>query len=184
MSAQLEQLESSTALAPAQRAAKTMTQDYLKSHVKYDPETGIFTRIIANSPNTVPGAVAGWKTKTGYTELKIDGITYKAHRLAILYMTGRMPEGDVDHANLDRNDNRFANLREATRTQNQANREKLSSNKSGFKGVNFHKASNKFTAQGSAYGKKHYLGIFDTAEAAQQAYKAFAEKHHGQFARV
>lgn len=160
-----------------------MTQEYLKYHLRYDPCTGLFVRLIANSQNTKVGDVAGWKSKLGYIELKIDGVFYKAHRLAILYMTGKMPDGDVDHANLDRSDNRYINLREATRSQNQFNKTIGSKNKSGFKGVNFHKASGRFIAQCSINGKKHYLGVFDAPEDASAAYRHFASKAHGQYFR-
>lgn len=176
--------EQSTALTVQVRAAPPMTQDYLKKHLHYDPETGIFTRLIANSPASSVGDIAGWKTKLGYIELKIDGIVYKAHRLAWLYVHGRMPAGDIDHANMIRTDNRIANIREATRSQNEYNREKSSTNKTGFKGVSFHKAANKFVAQSCLSGKKIYLGVFDRPEDAARAYKDFATAHHGQFART
>jgi hypothetical protein len=170
--------------AVALGAPRPMTQAYLKSHLHYDPETGIFTRLIANSPNTKVGNVAGWLTKLGYIELKIDGTMYKAHRLAWLYVHGVMPDGDVDHINLNRADNRIANLRPASRTQNQLNREKSPTNKSGFKGVSLRKGTGKYVAQASYEGKKYHLGLFDTPEQASEAYKAFAAERHGEFART
>lgn len=160
-----------------------ITLQHLKDNLEYNPETGIFTRLIANSQNTKVGDQAGWKTVLGYIELKIDGVHYKAHRLAIFYMTGIYPADDVDHVNLNRSDNRFANLRSATRSQNQFNKAISSKNKTGFKGVSFHKASQKFVAQGSFQGKSYHLGVFDDAEEASAAYQSFAKKNHGEFFR-
>lgn len=155
----------------------------LKRHLLYEPETGSFIRLIGNTGKCKVGQVAGWRTVLGYIDIKVRGIRYKAHRLAWLYMTGRLPIGDLDHANMIRHDNRFANLREATRSQNQSNRDKLSSNKSGFKGVNYHKASKKYAAQCSVNGKKKYLGIYDTPEQASAAYSAFSQAHYREFSR-
>jgi hypothetical protein len=49
-------------------------------------------------------------------------------------MTGEWPKTQIDHINLDKADNRWCNLREATQSQNFANTRILASNGSGFKG--------------------------------------------------
>lgn len=169
---------------PIPRTYGALTHETLKKHLHYDPETGVFTRLIANSPNSKVGDVAGWLTKLGYIDLRIDGVMYKAHRLAWFYVHGELPDGDMDHVNLVRSDNRIANLRPASRTQNQINREKSSKNKSGFKGVSWKPAAGRWVAQASYEGKKYHLGLFDTPEEASEAYKAFAAKYHGEFART
>ena len=112
----------------------------------------------------------------GYVHIQVDGKRHKAHRLAWLWMTGRMPEGDLDHANRYRMDNAFGNLREATGSQNLANRAAYS--KSGLKGV-YELPSGRFAAEccGS------YIGSFDTPEEASDAYMERAEKSFGHFAR-
>ena len=160
-----------------------LTQEHLKKHLHYSPQTGVFSRLIANSSASKIGDLAGWKTKLGYIDLKIDGTTYKAHRLVFLYAYGEIPSCDIDHINMDRADNRLANLRAATRSQNQCNRTKLSSNKTGFKGVSFHKATNKFVAQCAFKNQKHHIGLFDTPEAASTAYQKFTASLQGEFAR-
>lgn len=160
-----------------------ITQEYLKRHLHYDPDTGIFTRLIANSHYSKVGELAGSLSALGYIEIRIDGIRYKAHRLAWLYMRGYMPPADIDHANMVRHDNVFANLREATRSQNQYNRPVSKKNKLGIKGVSFHKSAKKFVAQSNLNGKKICLGLFNTPEEASAAYKSFAKENHGQFAR-
>ena len=160
-----------------------LTQDRLKSLFSYDADTGHFTRIKASGPRGDVGKFAGWIGGSGRVYIKIDGKSYQAHRLAWLYTYGQFPATDIDHKNLNPQDNRLSNLRIATRSQNQANREKLTTNKCGFKGVNFHKASNKFVAQISFQGKKLYLGGYDTPEQASLIYQQNAANLHGEFAR-
>jgi hypothetical protein len=163
--------------------AKVITQMRLKQLFSYDAASGIFTRIATTGPNSRIGQAAGWSGGNGRIYIKIDGASYQAHRLAWLYVHGEFPEADIDHINMDPQDNKISNLRCATRSQNNANKERTQLNKSGFKGVNFHKASNKFIAQISHQGKKLYLGIFNTPEEASAIYKNRAEKLFGEFSR-
>lgn len=134
------------------------------------------------------GSVAGSiDTITGYLRITIDGRRYLGQRLAFLYMTGAWPADKAEHENLDRADNRWANLRPATNSQNQMNTRAKSSNKHGFKGVSLHKASGKFRAQitaGNDDRKRRHIGLFETAEQAATAYDAEARSMHGEFARV
>jgi hypothetical protein len=65
----------------------------------------------------------------------------------------------VDHINRDRTDNRRCNLRYATRTENQANKDKQKNNQSGYKGVSWHKT--KWEARIKYGDKKLYLGRYD-----------------------
>ena len=94
------------------------------------------------------------------------------------------PEGmDSDHINRDRLDNRRSNLRICNRSQNISNTF-LRSNKSGYKGVEWHKASQKWQARIRFYGKRLQLGVFKTALSAHRAYNKAARKYHGKFARL
>ena len=99
-------------------------------------------------------------------------------------MTGKFPIDQVDHINLDKLDNRWVNLREATNSQNQANIHAHITNTSGFKGVSWHRGVQKWRAQIERDGHSCYLGYFDTPEAAAAAYANAAQKHFGEFARV
>ncbi|HEU4344816.1 MAG TPA: HNH endonuclease [Candidatus Binatia bacterium] len=95
------------------------------------------------------------------------------------------PEGvEVDHINGDGLDCRKTNLRLATRSQNQHNKTKYKRNKSGFKGVCWHRASDRWLAQIRVDAKNIYLGVFATPEEAARAYDVAAQKHHGEFCRV
>lgn len=152
-----------------------LTQDYLKSILKYDHETGIFTWISASHKccsNICIGEEAGSNhDKKGRKKIKINGVSYFYHRLAWLYVYGKFPKNLIDHLNNDPSDNRIANLREANHSQNMQN-QKTSHSTSSTKiiGVWFNKQCNKYTSQITFNKNKIHLGLFDTAEDASKAY--------------
>lgn len=110
-------------------------------------------------------------------------VTRRLHRDILSRIIGRELTTDemVDHKNLNSVDNRRANLRLATSTQNQGNRRVSKNNKSGFKGVS--KAKNKWVATITVNGRRIILGRFKTPEEAHEAYCAGAKEHFGEFAR-
>ena len=89
----------------------------------------------------------------------------------------------VDHINGDGLDNRRANLRPATPSQNGANINPPSSNTSGYKGVTFYKRTARWRAHITVEKTQRHLGYFPTAEAAARAYDAAAFQTWGEFAR-
>lgn len=163
-----------------------VTQEYLKWLFSYDPETGLFTRLVARK-GVAAGAIAGCRTLNGYTtiSIKIDGVVsrFYAHRLAWLYIHGEWPIDVLDHVNGDRSDNRMINLRAAQKNQNSFNARMKSSNKSGVKGVCWHKAMKKWHAQLRFNGEQQNLGFFDNLEEAERIVRLARETHHGEFAR-
>lgn len=158
-----------------------LTQEELKSQLHYDPETGVFTRLVANAGNVKIGDIADCKTYKGYIQIALFSKRYRAHRLAYLYMTGSWPKEQIDHINGIRNDNRWCNLREASQQQNQFNCAKNKNNTSGYKGVFWHKQRNKWFAQTSLNNKLIHLGLFNNKDDAARAYNDFAEQNHGDF---
>ena len=159
-----------------------VTQDRLKELVHYDPASGVFTRIKDVAGNAKAGDQLGSTNSHGYLQARIDGKYYVLHRLAFLYMTGAMPDAEVDHINRDRSDNRWSNLRAASKSQNLRNAGAYKTNKSGYRGVSLKKKTGKWTAQISLDKKLHHLGYYETAEEAHAAYLAAAQKHAGEFA--
>lgn len=158
-----------------------ITIQRLKEVLDYDPNSGNLIWRIARG--RVPaGAVAGSQSK-GYILIQVDGERLSAHRIAWIMMTGRWPEEQIDHINLNRRDNRFTNLREATKSQNQGNRGADRDNTSGFKGVCWHEQRGKWQAHLGVTGTRRYLGLFSTREEAHAAYISAARKHFGEFTR-
>ncbi len=140
-----------------------LTQEYLKSILNYDKDTGIFTWREPTSKRVKVGDLAGALNK-GYRRIKItiDGITrsYMAHRLVWLYMYGVWPKEQLDHVNHNRSDNRMINLREADNTTNHKNKTINKNNKSGFTGVRLAKKNKKWRAEIIVNGKTIHLGYF------------------------
>lgn len=156
-----------------------MTQKELKSILHYDPSTGVFTWKIKPSNHVKIDDVAGNKNKHhGYTQIGFKYILYQAHRLAFLYMTDDWPADQVDHINHNRSDNRWMNLRNATKRINGMNKSICPSNTSGVTGVHWDKPRKKWKATIQSYGVKCYLGLFIEFNDAVTARKA-AEIEHG-----
>lgn len=178
---------------PAQNppARKPLTHERLREVLRYDPETGIFTwRINIYCGNgraiVMAGDVAGHKSvrrHTTYIVIGIDGCRYMAHDLAVFHVEGDMPRL-VDHEDRDGVNNRWENLRRATKSQNGANQCLSPRNKFGLKGVMRDKHGKKWVAQIQVDGKSKHLGTFKTPEEAHAAYVAAAERHFGEFARA
>ena len=139
----------------------TLTQKELKENLHYNADSGVFTWVKAKSNRVNVGAVAGSiNNSTGYMRIKINGKIYQAHRLAFLYIEGKFPVDDTDHINHSRDDNRFSNLRQATGVENGRNKSLSKNNKSGFTGVFWDKARNKWKAYININGKSKHLGCF------------------------
>lgn len=90
---------------------------------------------------------------------------------------------DTDHINGNRLDNRCSNLRICTTKQNMANQGIRSNNTSGYKGVTFHKTTNKWVACIHIDGKNKNLGYFEDKEDAAEAYQIASLEYHGEFSR-
>ena len=152
----------------------------LKKYLRYCPSTGIFYFTSHPDNGLQEGDPAGYLDDTGYIRVRIEGVSFSAHRLAFLFMTGREPGQAVDHINHDPTDNRWCNLRECTLAQNSGNAKLRKDNKTGFKGVRKSK-SGKYVASMRYNGKSVHLGTFCTPEEAHQAYCKAAEDQYGEF---
>lgn len=159
-----------------QRRVEALTQSRLQSVLHYDPKTGVFVWS-APRPKVVVGARAGHQHHTGYRYIVVLGKSYPEHHLAWLYTTGRWPDEFLDHKNRVRNDNRWANLRPASRKQNNENASVRSDNISGVRGVCWSTQENKWRAYIYHHKKQIDLGFFASKAAAARARKAAEQRY-------
>jgi hypothetical protein len=155
----------------------------LKEILEYNPETGEFFWKVSYS-GAKTGEQAGSIYKNGYRYIQIDGLDYRAARLAWFFATGDDPKDFVDHINGLRDDNRFSNLRIATNSQNQANTGPQKNNTSGFKGISWSASRQKWCASITINGKAKGLGRFVNLDDAVRAYKKAALEAWGEYAKV
>lgn len=153
----------------------------LADDLAYNPETGLFwwKKPLPRGGNRPMDRPAGSYRAGGYREIYYDGERYVAHRLAWFLFYGEWPEGQIDHINGVRDDNRIGNLRVATNSQNKANSRKPRTNTTGYKGVQ--PRGERWIAQIKHGGKRRFLGTFPTPEEAHQAYCRAAAETFGTF---
>jgi len=155
-----------------------LTAQRLRELLNYDPETGIFTWRVAKSRRVHVGERAGWDRGKGWRVVEIDYRLYPEHTVAWLWMTGDWCPQQLDHRNRVRDDNRWSNLRLATKAQQQENKSLGKNNTSGAKGVTWvpYGTSWRWRAQieRGVNGKRktHYLGFFEDFVAAVAAREA------------
>lgn len=164
-----------------------MTKPYLsiaRLHevLTYNPATGLLTWKVSPVNSVKVGDVAGSLNKDGYVKIQVDGYHTGAHRVIFAMQTGRWPNGEVDHEDRDRGNNRWLNLREATESQNQANAALAKHSTVGLKGVTRFRGS--FRARIAFRGQRLFIGDYDTPELAHAAYMAKAKELFGEFARA
>lgn len=112
------------------------------------------------------GRVAGCFDAHGYLQINVRGKVLKAHRLAWFLKTGDWPDGQIDHINHNRTDNRFENLRVVDNSGNHKNRPIQKNNTSGCAGVAYVKRIGKWRAYITLDGKQKNLGYYDSIEPA------------------
>ena len=159
-----------------------LSQERLKELLHYDPNTGVFAWAKERRGVTVGKIANNCSPTTGYIRIRVDGFLYNAHRLAWLYMSGSLPDKEIDHRNGIRADNRWKNLRNGTHGLNQQNRRRVNKNNlsGGLLGVTRPKNGIRFQVKITVGGKQQYIGSFPTAEIAHVAYlKAKRELHPG-----
>lgn len=159
---------------------KILSAEFVRSILNYDPQTGIMMWIRTISNRAQKGHIVVYKTN-GYAAVRICGKLYRVHRLAWLIMTGSWPEFEIDHKDRDRSNNRWDNLRPATRAENARNTN-AHNDGSGCKGVSFHAQSGKWRSRIFMEGKEKSLGLYQTKEDASAAYNAAAVNCFGDFA--
>ncbi|WP_027949855.1 HNH endonuclease signature motif containing protein [Haliea salexigens] len=137
--------------------------EILKSRLDYNSQTGNLTWKKTCSPqNKFKGMAAGGIGVNGYIYIGISvngvPVTLSAHRVVYMISEGVEPQGEIDHINGDRADNRWANLRVVDRLENNKNMAKYKNNSSGVMGVYRNKNNGRWYAAISDTGKRISLG--------------------------
>lgn len=164
-----------------------LTQERLKELLHYDPSTGEFTRLIG-----VKGAKAGIKAGNithGYKEICIDRKKYYSHRLAFLYMEGRLPIL-IDHKDGNGLNNCYTNLRECSQSDNLANKCNQRNNTSLIKGLCYIASREAYRARVEINGISNnryfkiskYKTIEDAISAATSYLQELSQQLHGEYA--
>ena len=108
-------------------------------HTLFEYQGGHFFRKVSTSNRNKIGDKVGSLDGKGYFRILLGGRVLLLHRLIWLYHFGFMPPETLDHINRDKTDNRISNLRLATRSQNQMNKPRAATNKTGYKNISIRK---------------------------------------------
>lgn len=164
---------------------ETLSREDVFKVLFYNPETGdLKWREGTRGYSFNPGQ-AGSKMPIGYRQIKIGPKFYYVHRVAFLYMTGEMPI-TVDHINGIKDDNRWSNLRAATRLEQARNMPPPKNKKrdglpSGVYELTSMREVRGYAARIYVNGTYTVLGEFSTPEEASSVYEAKAKELRGKF---
>jgi len=140
--------------------SKNLTSERLRELLSYSEETGLFTWRINRQGHAKAGDVAG-NMGRHYWYIGVDGSYISAHRLAWLYVHGEWPEGEIDHIDQDKTNNRISNLRDVSRAVNVQNT-------TARKGYTI--TDGRYVVDILANGKRYSIGSYKTEEEAKNAY--------------
>lgn len=155
---------------------EALTQQRL--HELFDYADGVLLNKTIRRSQIKVGYPAGHRTKRGYTNIRVDGRMYKAHRLIFLFHHGYMPDL-IDHIDCDRTNNRIENLRACNKSENGMNRAG-SYGKAAARNV--YKRGNKFQVHMKREGRAYYIGTFDDFYEAKDAAADARSRLFGVFA--
>lgn len=163
---------------PARLISKCATFERIDSLLSYNPERGVFYWKVSPCKRLKIGSEAGCLNKrNGYIQIGVDGKIYLAHRIAHLLHEGRWPEGNPEHENRIKTDNRWENIKDLAKnqTENLGNQKLQSNSTSGLKGVSWNKQNRKWEAYIKFHKKTIHLGLFDDPHLAGLHYDAAAK---------
>jgi hypothetical protein len=173
----------------------TPAQELLQELLDYNKDTGILTwkyrdrrHFKSNRAHSI------WNTRYATKEVgcpnahgrlvfSINYSLYQVSRIIWKLVYGFDSAVDIDHKDGNPLNNRLDNLREATRSQNNANAKIRKGVASGYKGVTKERNGGKYSARVECNKKRHRIGSYDTPEEAHAAYCEAADRLHKEFAR-
>jgi hypothetical protein len=165
---------------------KLPSLEYLRSRLTVDADSGIATwnsasKYHQNLVGKCAGSVCTNHYGKRYVHIKIDGQAIKRSHIVFLFSNGRWPNLQIDHINGDSLDDRIANLREATATQNAWNHKKRAKSSSTGMGVRT-LPSGRFQARIACNKRSFSIGSFATEAEAVSAYKKARKEFFNDFA--
>jgi len=152
----------------------------LRNAFDYDPKTGFLSWKETVNSRALKGSRAGTVRPDGRRQVKFGGVVYLEHRLIWFLVKGYWPYPEVDHRNRKHDDNRWHNLRIATRRENTANHGGKAVKLSGLP-VGVYRHRNKFRACVNKQGRQRFLGSFDTVAEALDARRVASLEVSGDF---
>ncbi len=155
-----------------------MTYEEAHALFVYDPDTGLLTNRVSRRYGQIEaGTEAGsLDVQRGYRTVHAVGKLRKTHRVVWLMAHGAWPDGQIDHINGIKDDNRLCNLRDVVQSLNQRNVTSRADNTSKVAGVNWFRAN--WVARITTDERRMFLGAFDDWFEAVCARKS-AEVEHG-----
>ena len=180
-------------MATKQSTLSDLSAEYVRTLFDYCPETGVLRwrrrpdkSSLWNSKcaHKEAGAVYRPSPTRTYRTVAVDYRKYLVHRIIWLHVHGQWPDGEIDHADGDGLNNRIANLRLATRTQQLANSHRGRRNRTGFKGVSWNTQRQRYQAKIQRERKVRHLGFFNDPAEAHAAYCRAARELFGEFAHA
>lgn len=162
------------------------TPQDIAEYISYDPDTGFFCwgprgKYHAGGWSTHMAHKRAGGNRDGYKIIRVKGWECSGHRLAWFLTYGVWPSKMLDHINGDRSDNRIANLREVTHSQNAMNAPIRATNTTGAKGVHYRPSRKTYEAYLRFEGKKYHLGRHETLDAAKKAREDFERVMFGEY---
>ena len=153
----------------------------IEENISYDPNTGLF-KYLTRKGRKNKDLVVTSKDSHGYIRVSYKGKRYLGHRVAFYLMKGYWPQEDVDHIDGDRLNNKWDNLREASRSQNLWN-QKCTRGSSKYKGVTKHQKGWVAQCNPRKNFGSGYIGFFLSEQEAALAYNYRAKDLFGEYAR-
>lgn len=157
----------------------------LLQYVEVDPKIGKIWWTESTGQRICKGDEAGCLSKSGYHVIGFRRNYLKRHRVIFYYVHGYLP-AMIDHKFGVESGDGIKNLQESDSQRNTQKRKKLSNNSSGFVGVSYNKARQKWVSSVRCAGKNHFLGYFDSPEEASEcremkAKELFGESYRGNY---
>jgi hypothetical protein len=160
----------------------TPDAQYLRSILTYEPDTGNLICKVQRGPLHV-GDIAGSIHPNGYHQIGIGRQVFRSHLIIWKMVTGLDTDNPIDHADTDKSNNRWNNLREATVSQNRANTRTPRNNRSGVKGVYWCEKNQRWIATFRKDFKIYHVGSFKSLDEARIAFRKKYSEIHGEYAR-